>query len=805
MFSHLTIAALRNLSANRLQSVIAIIGLAVGISTALLIALIIRNQLTFDHFIPGYERTYMAVSQYTQAGRPSTYNDHARPTAAALLKLNAPEVENTTRLLLPAQSLTGNTLATLKQGQVTADEFVYWTDPNAFEVLPLAVFKGDLAKALLQSDGIVLPRTIARKYFGRDDVLGQVILVNTHPMTVRAVIEDLPVNGTSLESGIFASNLASFSPPVATADGVTFVRLKPGASVSALERRLPQLINDPFSAPETSYAMLLVPLDQIPLLEVFHPSAKAKLAVLAIAGTLILLIAAINFVNLLTARAARRALEVGIRKVCGAARRMLVLQFLGESILTVFLASCLGIALSEWLMPAANAFLETGARLDYWQNPLMLGLILTGILALGLLAGAYPAFVLSSFRPSGVLKGALMHSRGADFIRNALVVMQFAVLIGLVVAAAVIYQQNLYATRDGLRGNIDQMLVVQGGCKPALRDQLRKLQGVSGVSCSTAFLDAPSRARMTFKGENVSMNREWLDPGWFALYGIKPLAGSLPPASSAGDYDPNAAPGIILNEAAARHFGFASPQAAIGQVMTATVPVLARANQGTSQNSKPVAPPPAVIPVIAVVPDFTFKSLADQPILPTTYSPSPLNVGIAAISIKLKGQQISETLVSIDQLWGAANPDKPISRFFLDEHMQQLYISILHEAQLFAVCSAVAVFLACLGLFGLSISATERRTKEIGIRKAMGAASSDITRLLLWQFAKPVLCANLIAWPVAFYVMTDWLNGFAYHVALSPLVFVGAALLAVIVALLTVVTQSTFVARAVPATALRYE
>ncbi len=810
MLRHLIVAALRNLNANRLQSAIAIVGLSLGIAAAVIMGLVIRNQLTFDHFIPGYERTYMALSSLSLPGRSAAIDDTTNHNAAKVLQLNVPEIEGAARLELPPANAAGESLARLKRGEITADEVIYWADPNVFAVLPLPAFKGDLAKALSQPDGIVLPRSAARKYFGRDDAVGQIIQVDGHAMTVRAVIEDLPGNGTSLQSGIFASGLAAFSPLAQEADipngflisVKTYVRIKPGASIAAVERRVPELINKLSATKMVGYTMLLVGVDQLPLYEGLHPGAKTKLAVAGIVGALILLIASINFVNLLTARAARRALEVGVRKVCGAGRRMLVLQFLGESVLTVFFATCLAVALTEWILPSANAFLQTGARLDYWQNPAMLGVFLAGVVVLGLLSGVYPAFVLSSFRPAGVLKGALQHSSGGSLVRNALVVLQFAILIALVVATTVIYQQNLYATHEGLRGNIDQMLVVRGGCKPAFRAELRKLPGVAGVSCAAfTFLTGFQVSQMrTATGETILVNQMTLDPGMFALYGIKPLAGSLPPATTAGDYRPDAAPAYILNEAAVRRFGFASPQAAIGQ----TLPK----NLGPAAPPAPGQPRPEVktirVPIVAVVPDFSFKPISDQPILPIAYVSNPL-ANRALVSVKLKGQQIPETLAAIDRLWAAANPGVSISRFFLSDHMQELYLDMLRQAQLFGVFSGIAIFLACLGLLGLSLSVAERRTKEIGIRKAMGAGSGDIVRLLLWQFTKPVLWANLIAWPVAWYAMDRWLSGFAYHVVLSPLVFVWATFLAVIVALLTVAVQSILVARAVPAASLRYE
>ena len=811
MFRHLVIAALRNLSANRLQSAIAIIGLSIGIASALLMALVIRNQTTYDHFIPGHERTYIMVSKSLTPGRPDRYGDTGQINMAEQLKLLVPQIQSVTRLVPVRTAGTGVNSIKISHGQITAEEPLYWADPNVFEVLPLPVYRGDLTNALKQADGIVIPRSIARKYFGRDDAVGQIIQVNDHPMTVRAVIEDLPVNGTSLKASIFASGLASFStlatfkvqPNLIQFNTSTYFRLKSATDISAVERQLPKLAdqqnsfaNQPGKPP--GYILQPVLLDQLPLHDGLYPGAQTRLSIAALVGALILFIASVNFVNLLTARAARRALEVGVRKVCGAARRLLVLQFLGESILTVFFATCLAVALTEWILPSANVFLQTGAALDYWQEPQTLVLLLAGAVVLGIVSGAYPAFVLSSFRPAGVLKGLVRYSRGTGMVRNALVVLQFAILISLVVASTVIYQQHLYATRDGLRGNIDQMVIVRQGCTPAFLSELQKLPGIAGVSCSSQVLVQGQLATFVMlKGERVILNISPVAADLFALYGIAPIAGSLP-AKTAQDNTPapTAAPAepqgpfasissIILNEAAVKRLGFKSPQAAIGQ-------------------TAPAFGPGGAKPIIAVVPDFSYQSV-DDVIPPMAYTISPIGQGLGMVSIKLKGQQIPETLTGIDRIWTATHPGMTISRFFLDDHIQELYLKLLRQAQSLAIFSGVAVFLACLGLLGLSIATAERRTKEIGIRKAMGAGSADVTRLLLWQFAKPVLWANLIAWPIAFYAMNRWLSGFAYHVALNPLDFVGATLLAILVALLTVAVQSTLASRAVPATSLRYE
>jgi putative ABC transport system permease protein len=784
--------------ANRLISAIAIFGLSIGIAAALLMALVVRNQFSFEHFMPGHAWTYLVVSQSTEPGQPTRYFDNTPLQTAALLKLNLPDVESTTRVMLPPWNSAGRSAVRLQQGQISADEALYWADPNVFDVLPLPVFRGDLASALRRPDGIVLPRAVARKYFGRDDALGRTILVNGHPMMVRAVIEDLPAGSTSLQSGIFASALAPFSPfagdlshdfsPV-----TTYVRLRPGAAPDAVARRLPGLIGTRFDHGRTRFGAALVRLDRIPLFEGLHPSARARLTATAVVGALVLLIAAINFVNLLTAQAARRAREVGMRKACGASRGALVSQFLGEATLTVLFAACVGAALSEWLLPVVNAFLQTGARFDTAATTL--GLLLAAILALGLMAAAWPAFVLSAFRPSGVIKGVFQPSAGGNLIRKALVMLQFAILIGLAVCAAIVWQQNRYATREGLRGDIDQMLVMRGGCKPGLRDEVRKLPGVAGASCTDiTFIQGGNLGPVVYRGRKfLDMSYVSLDPGLFELYGIVSLAGALPPAASVRANDPATPTRIILNAAAVKRLGLVSPQAAIGQLL-GFVP----------HRGERVAPK---VPILAVVPDFSFHALADAPIAPTIYTsgPNPFGDDDDLVSIKLKGGQIPETLAAIDRAWTTTNPGLPADQFFLNAHMQELYVDMLRQAQIFTIFSGIAVFLACLGLLGLSIATAERRTKEIGVRKAMGAGDGQVVALLLWQFAQPVLWANVIAWPVAWWLMRHWLSGFAYHVDLHWWVFAAASLGALIIALATVAGQAWLTARARPVLALRYE
>jgi putative ABC transport system permease protein len=370
-------------------------------------------------------------------------------------------------------------------------------------------------------------------------------------------------------------------------------------------------------------------------------------------------------------------------------------------------------------------------------------------------------------------------------MRQVLVSAQFAILIGLIVAAAVVYLQRRFATQDALRVNSDQMLLIDSPCSPAFTSQLRALPGVRALSCSTPALLSDESLNLMFVNDRVGILQLLypiaVDPSLFDLYGVRTVAGRTRAlgGSAAGYY--------VLNETAARQLGYARPADAIGFQLPGFIP-------GGSKT----------LPVVGVVADFSLGSV-EHPIDAQVFQVGPRDPRLQLISVRLTGRQIPETLDAIDRLWMASGAHDPIQRYFLEEHMQTRYLAMLRAAQLFGIFSAIAVLLACLGLFGLAASIAEQRTREIGIRKALGADTGNIFRLLLRQFAKPVLWANLIAWPVTAYAMQRWLQGFAYHIDLPLWLFPTAAALALLIALLTVTTHSILVARAQPVAALRYQ
>jgi len=806
-------AALRNIARSRIYAAISILGLAVGLTAAIVVGLIIRNQLTYDHFIPGHERTYLVTTIAIPKGHPVLYQPLSPSWTAEHIRMGVSGLEAITRA--------DRGEVRLRSGQIEAREKIYWPDPNFFDVLPLPASSGDLRSAMRRPDSIVLTRSKAREYFGRDDPIGESLLVSaiepaqgtgfkgTHAMTVSAVIDDLPAT-TELESGIFASAISSYAPPsILDADphnrpgtgaifltGRTYVRLLPQASIENVRAAMTGVVSSVFPPntfpPGIGASLELVPVDRVNLHPQLNPGIRSRLAMLVIVGTLTLLVATINFVNLAVARSPRRALEVGIRKVSGARTRDLLLQFVGESMIYAGVAVCAAVALTELLLPRISAFLDLSATLDFRRTPSLLGWLIVLTLAFGALAGLYPAWVLREFRPARVLHAFSAGMQGGR-VRQALVTVQFAILIGLVIAGGVTYEQRNYAAHEALRLNTDQMLVIRAPCDTALENGLRALPGVTGTFCSDpAFLTRGSFGNYRLRdGSTTAIDTVPLEFGLFQLYGLQPVAGRIP-SGAAGDSAKRGPAGYVLNESAVRRLGFSSASAAIGQLL-------------------PFADQQPVVPIVAVVPDFSFDTIHEQ-MRPALFmeagpNPDPLvgRISYRLLSVQLQGRDIPETLAAIDALWKRTGHTEPIDRFFLDGYIQNLYLSVLRQAQSFAACAGLAVLLACLGLAGLSTALANQRTKEIGIRKAMGAEMPDIVRLLLWQFAKPVLWAALLAWTVAALLMNRWLEGFAYHVSLDPKLFIASAAGALLLALATVAGHCYVMARAKPILALRYE
>jgi putative ABC transport system permease protein len=835
MFRNYIMAALRNLARNRLYAAINIVGLAVGLCAALLIALFVRDEYSYDRFFPGYRDVYLLTETEDMVDRrlPRQRLDSSFPDLAAKLSMQFPQMATVARIM------TADNPPHIRHGQVEADETGFlWVDPSFFRIMPLKSLAGDLQTALATPASVVLTRTAARKYFGRDKPLGELLEVNPamgsdaakvstafntpHSMRVTAVIEDLPSN-SYLKGEVFGSSLAAYSQfalydltpdqgPLRALGNYTFIRLRPGTLVQQMQQELSAFATHNSSTSTVYPPGFTIELDLTPIgdLHLSPPGAYAMsprgdrtlLAGLVAIAVLIITSASFNFVTLMTARATQRAIETGIRKAAGALRSQLMIQFLGEAVIYVAMAMVLAIATSEVLLPWMNSVLKQKIAFNYLGDPALLGALLVTTVGLGLMAGAYPAFVLSAYRPAAVLKGTLVQGTTGGNVRRALVALQFAIMIGLGITAATIWRQTLFSLNSQLRVDGSSILLIDEACAPsgrAFRDRLASVPGVARAACANEaalFNGGMIVSAQVQGGAATPMVSGAVDYGTLEFYGMRPLAGRffdhnhgedgrLVGGETAGN------PSIVLNETAMRKLGFNSPSQAISKIVTWNRRRWsANPSPGTTGQSE----------IIGVSPDFALDTR--RQVLPQILYVDPISFSV--LSVRLIGSQIPVALAGIDAAWSQVMHTS-IHRRFLNQSLQEKYADIILQGTAITLGAGLAVVIAALGLFGLSAHSAEQRTKEIGIRKSMGAGTGDIMRLLMWQFTKPVLWANLIAWPSAWFLMSRWLQGFAHHVNMQPQLFAASSALALVIALLTVSIHCWLVARAKPVAALRYE
>jgi putative ABC transport system permease protein len=723
-------------------------------------------------------------------------------------------------------------------------ESINAVDKNFFTIIKLPLRTGDPATVLARPDGVVLSETTARSYFGTADAVGRTLLFDEkRPYTVTGILRDLPYN-TQFAGGIFVQiepplpkrAAAPVSPKASQSeanggeqtqqtdydpegwtksDASTYIRLAPGINPHAIEREIPKVfarhLSPAFKAAISSFAHMpieqfvtakLVPLPDVHLTPRISgagmkaPGSKVSVYGMIAIAILILIVACCNFTNLATACAAIRAKEVGLRKVLGAVRKQILVQFTFESVLAAFVALVFSLAAVEILLPFYSAFLGRNMSFDYLGN-LRFSLIVVAIAGLaGLCGGFYPALVMSGFRPVQVLRPVALGQTGRGPLRTVLVVMQFAISIGLGIAAAVVFSQTNYARHIDLGiddRNIIAVSTYQTNLDARSRENfMREIAAAPDVEAAALSQRVPGSDSMnldfaTLPGslQRVSVQVIGISPEFPSVYGMKLAAGRMLSRSHGADAVKggfNLGSGnVVIDENAARAFGF-TPQSAIGKHL----------NMVGGQ-----------VTIVGVARNVLFNGARSIQVAPAIYSFNDRNT--STLSVRLKAGRISEGLAGIDRTWHRFVPDKPILRWFVDDSMNRLYAEDEKQGVLLTVFVAVAILIAALGLFGLAAFTVERRTKEIGLRKVFGAETGDIVRLLLWQFSIPVLIANLIAWPVAYYYLRHWLDGYAYRIALGPFYFVAAGFVALLIAWATVIAHAVHVARANPVNALRYE
>jgi putative ABC transport system permease protein len=824
MFRNYLITALRNFIRHKLYSFINIAGLTVGLTCAIFIILFVRDELSYDSWIPGTESLYrVEVTWFAPGQQPFVWAVVPFPVPDAMVA-QLPEVK--TAAHLQARQMT---VATANRQFL---DHISVVSPNFFQVIQLPLIAGNRPTLFAQPESAVITESAAKKYFGAKSALGQMLkvggqcewgnqalsgcVVREANVMVTGVIRDLPHN-TQLAGDVFIPNTSAADPMSQeqkrnwfSSSGFGYVELRPGAGPNAVMAKLPAFIDRNFDPRKQAGVLMrgseamhlhLMPFREDHLSDrqggqTPNGSWTTVYGFMGI-GLLILLIACFNFTNLATARAMVRAREISLRKVVGARRSQLMVQFLGESVLMALLSLGLALVLVVALLPVYDRMLGKPIALSFLNDwPLLVALVGVAILV-GLLGGLYPALVLSRFRPAATLRTNTSGHSGSGLLRSLLVTLQFAVSIGLGIAALVIFAQISYARNIDLGLNKDGIVVVaaQGLAPSALQSLVHALNADpalkgAAVSNDVPFSGSANIATIERPGKPGTDMIRFLDagPDFFSLYGIHLLSGRALSESRAQDMWPHDASqvNVVINRAAAERFGF-SPDSALGKTLYADDP------QGTVKRVR--------LTIVGVTADFMFEGDRRQ-VAPTIYSYDSRD---PLISVRVPPGGVQPALSAIDRIWHSFAPSLAINRFFLDDSFQRQFQSEEQQGRIFGIFVGIAIFIAALGLFGLAAFSTERRTKEIGLRKTFGARTRDIVLMLLWQFSIPVLIANLIAWPVAYYYLHGWLETYAYRVSLNPLYFVGVGFAALLIAWATVFAHARRVARANPIHALRYE
>jgi len=802
--------AFRNLLKHKVYSSINVFGLGIGMACSILILLWVRDELSYDRFHANAGRVYRVTREWkNQDGQTSLHLARVAPPIGPLLKHDFPNiVEDVVRIRADYNTL-------LKLGDRTfVEERFFWAEANIFDIFSFSLLKGDPATALKEPNSVVLSEAMAQKYFGAADPLGKTIYYeNQADLKVTGVVRNVPPNShfkfDFLGSFITLENFFG-RDFMATNWGrnnyLTYLLLPEGLPAEVLREQIPAFLDKhitqlvinntgqpPTNKPSLTNQLHLQKLTDIHLhshltTEIEQNGDIVNVYLFSAIAFFILLIACINFMNLATARSAKRAKEIGLRKVLGAYKKQLVQQFLGESLLIAALALLLAVALVEAALPFFNEFVGKSLSLNVWQNPgLLVGLIAI-TLFVGLLSGSYPAFLLSSFRPARILKGEDKTS-GKSAFRTALVVGQFSISIGLIISMGMVYHQLDFLRNKKLGFDKEQVLILRANGDvqehfQTIKSRLMENSAILNVTASRLVpsnkllnswggqvFDGDKKENLTFRLAVVEVNYDF-----FSTYRIPFLAGR--DFSREHATDDSAA--FILNRAAVEQLGW-PPGEAVGKPMV----------YGNRTGH-----------IVGVVEDVHFESLHNK-IVPVIYLID--RGGSPQFALRLSGRDISGTLAFIKTIWSEYQPDYPFEYRFLDEQLRSLYDSEENLGQVFGIFSLLAVLIACLGLYGLAAYAAEQRTKEIGIRKVLGATIGSLVGLMSKEFLKLVIIANLIAWPLAWFAMDRWLNNFAYRIEIAWWVFIAAGALALAIALLTVSWQAIRAAIANPVKALRYE
>ena len=807
--------AWRNIVRKKGFSFINIIGLATGMTICLLILLFVQYELSYDSYHKNADDLYRLERQWLSPdGSVRGGFASLAPSFVVFLEKEFPEIANAVRIFPVDTALVsvGDTHYVEKR--------LYFAEKDIFDVFSISLLKGDPKTALAKPDGLVISETMAKKYFPDGDPIGiQMEFDQNYFFQVTGVMEDTPSN-THVYFDFLAPYLALkglqgsgerdyFHGTRNFSDNVTFayIRLAPGTDPAAVKAKIPGFMDRVLGTRKDKDGNI-VPASQantIFLRKVkdihLHSHTSKELEtngdiryvnLFSIIALFVLVIACINFMNLSTARATQRAKEVGLRKVIGANRRRLTAQFLGESLMVSLIAIVLAVGLVALFLPAFNAFANRDISFGLLFNPAGLLTVLGVFVLTGIVSGLYPAIYFSAFRPATILRGELTRGARGTLMRKVLVVFQFAISVALIVGVGVVYKQMRFLQNADLGFDRENVIMIRADetIKQNWQEIKQQLTSSPHILYATLSKRAPTGRLLDAPGFRTELNGQMLtspfsmphnrvDYDFFKTYGMEIIAGR----DFSIHYPTDANKAFILNETAARRLGLERPEDAIGLPMWTFAPFL-------SGN------------VIGVVKDFNYESM-HYGIIPIITYIQPIQAN--TVSLRIAAGRIKEALNDAESVWKRFNPEYPFQFDFLDDRIAGQYRNEERMMQMFGYFSLLSIFIACLGLFGLASFMAEKRTKEIGIRKVLGASLSNIMVLLTKEFALLVLAGNIIAWPIAYFAMQSWLNNFAYKTGIGWAIFLIAGLLTLVISLLTVSYQAVKAALSDPAVAIRYE
>ncbi len=781
--------ASRRFLRQKLFSVLNISGLSLGMAICIIIALYIKNELSYDRFHAQAERIYRIAEESDESG-----SSHANifPLLGPYLADKFPEINRFARFdREPRAFVKAN-------GHQFIEERFFYADSTALEIFSFPLLNGRKETALSEPHSLLITEETALKYFGKDQAVGKVINVNnSHDFKITGVLKNIPPN-----SHIKFDFLASLSTIEAkdkdygkiwsSMSAYTYILLAPGTSPETLEKKITRLLNAQFPDKASRWNFFLQPLSSIHLhsrlgYEIESNGDLRYVYMFTAVAIFILLIACVNFMNLATARSSTRAKEVGIKKMLGADRGNLARQFMAESIAVTLAAVPISLILVDFFFDILKPFFGESLSIDYLKNPgFFLGLLLIAVFT-GLISGSYPALLLSSFRPASVLYGKFRCGLKTSAFRKVLVVFQFFVSVLLITGTLIIHHQLNFIQNQKLGFSKNNVIIVplsNTGMKrsfPPFKTRLLQNSQIVSVTASTSLPSlAPGAGAFLPPGRDekdaLLVRHILCDPDFIPAFGLELKEGRNFRLNAPADIKE----ALVLNETAVKQLGW---QHAVGKTL------VNRAGKYT---------------VIGVVKDFHFKSKHEK-IEPLVLSLIPDNRFIYYASIKISGHNISGTLKFLKKVWASFSPSRPLEYFFLSENFNRLYQSEMRTSRLFGFFTLVTLFIACLGLLGLTVYTAEQRSKEMGIRKVMGASQSHIFYLLSSEFTKWVFLASFIAWPAAYFIMNKWLVNFAYRITISIWVFLFSTLTALLIAFITTSFQSIKTARTNPAEILRFE